>query len=55
MSDLQGKIVTEMMVQPSIEPKEEIRKSVDFLKSYLKKNSFLKKLVLGIRVVRILL
>ncbi|ANZ99227.1 NAD(+) synthase [Carnobacterium divergens] len=48
MSDLQGKIVTEMMVQPSIEPKEEIRKSVDFLKSYLKKNSFLKKLVLGI-------
>ncbi|MDT1996757.1 ammonia-dependent NAD(+) synthetase [Carnobacterium divergens] len=37
-----------MMVQPSIEPKEEIRKSVDFLKSYLKKNSFLKKLVLGI-------
>ncbi|KUP04360.1 NAD synthetase [Bacillus coahuilensis m2-6] len=45
---LQKQIVEEMMVQPTINPKEEIRKSVDFLKAYLKKHSFLKGFVLGI-------
>ncbi|RLQ91151.1 ammonia-dependent NAD(+) synthetase [Falsibacillus albus] len=48
MDALQKQIVEEMMVQPTINAKEEIRKSVDFLKSYLIKNSFLKGFVLGI-------
>ncbi|MCA1057020.1 ammonia-dependent NAD(+) synthetase [Rossellomorea aquimaris] len=48
MDSLQKQIVEEMMVSPEIDPKEEIRRSVDFMKSYLKKHSFLKSLVLGI-------
>ena len=45
---LQEKIIAELGVKPSIDPKEEIRVSVDFLKDYLKKHSFLKSYVLGI-------
>ncbi|MBC1406098.1 NAD(+) synthase, partial [Listeria welshimeri] len=45
---LREQIIREMQVSPRIDPKEEIRKSVDLLKAYLKKNSFLKTLVLGI-------
>lgn len=48
MSDLQKKIVEEMNVSPEIDPKEEIRKSVDFIKEYLRKHDFLKTTVLGI-------
>ncbi|MEI5909483.1 ammonia-dependent NAD(+) synthetase [Bacillus spongiae] len=48
MNSLQKQIVEEMMVQPEIDPKQEIRKSVDFLKAYLKKNDFLRGFVLGI-------
>lgn len=48
MDSLQKQIVEEMMVSPEIDPKEEIRRSVDFMKAYLKKHSFLKSLVLGI-------
>ncbi|AEB29069.1 NAD+ synthase [Carnobacterium sp. 17-4] len=48
MSDLKNQIIEEMRVRPSIDPKVEVRKSVDFLKDYLKKQSFLKTLVLGI-------
>lgn len=48
MSELKNEIIKEMRVHPSIDPKVEIRKSVDFLKDYLKKHSFLKTLVLGI-------
>jgi NAD+ synthase len=48
MDSLQKQIVEEMMVTPDIDPKEEIRRSIDFMKSYLKKHSFLKSLVLGI-------
>ncbi len=48
MDTLQKQIVDEMMVQPTIDPKVEIRKSVDFLKNYLKKHPFLKGFVLGI-------
>lgn len=33
---LQEKIIAELGVKPSIDPKEEIRVSVDFLKDYLK-------------------
>ncbi|WP_373760614.1 ammonia-dependent NAD(+) synthetase [Streptococcus ferus] len=45
---LQESIIKALGVQPTINPEEEIRKSVDFLKNYLKKHSFLKTLVLGI-------
>jgi NAD+ synthase len=48
MDSLQKQIVEEMMVTPDIDPKEEMRRSIDFMKSYLKKHSFLKSLVLGI-------
>ncbi|WP_099223089.1 ammonia-dependent NAD(+) synthetase [Listeria costaricensis] len=45
---LREQILANMKVQPTIDPQEEIRKSVDFLKSYLKKYPFIKSLVLGI-------
>ncbi|MBY4965846.1 ammonia-dependent NAD(+) synthetase [Streptococcus suis] len=45
---LQETIITELGVKPSIDPKEEIRRSIDFLKDYLKKHPFLKTYVLGI-------
>lgn len=45
---LQTEIIAELGVQPTINPHEEIRKSVDFLKAYLKKYPFLKTFVLGI-------
>ncbi len=45
---LQESIIKSLGVQPTINPEEEIRKSVDFLKNYLKKHPFLKTLVLGI-------
>lgn len=48
MDTLQKKIIAELGVKPVIDPEEEIRQSVDFLKAYLKKNSFLKSYVLGI-------
>lgn len=48
MSELQKKIVEEMKVQPEIDVQTEIRRSVDFLKAYLKKHPFLKGYVLGI-------
>ncbi|MFV0557760.1 MAG: ammonia-dependent NAD(+) synthetase [Enterococcus sp.] len=45
---LQAEIIKELGVKPIIEPKEEIRISIDFLKDYLKKHPFLKTFVLGI-------
>ncbi|MFD4707444.1 ammonia-dependent NAD(+) synthetase [Gottfriedia sp. NPDC058432] len=48
MNSLQKEIVEEMKVKPVIDPKEEVRISVDFLKSYLKKHPFLNGFVLGI-------
>lgn len=48
MRELQAKIIETLKVQPQIDPEKEIRRSIDFLKAYLKKNSFLKTLVLGI-------
>ncbi|NMH67376.1 ammonia-dependent NAD(+) synthetase [Bacillus sp. RO3] len=48
MDALQKQIIEEMMVSPVIDPREEIRRSVDFMKAYLKKHSFMKSLVLGI-------
>lgn len=48
MGDLQSKIIEELKVQPQINPEEEIRKSVDFLKQYAKKHPFLKAFVIAI-------
>ncbi|MBF7050437.1 MULTISPECIES: ammonia-dependent NAD(+) synthetase [Streptococcus] len=45
---LQETIIQQLGVKPVIDPEEEIRKSIDFLKDYLKKHSFLKTYVLGI-------
>ncbi|QQZ09129.1 ammonia-dependent NAD(+) synthetase [Heyndrickxia vini] len=48
MDGLQRRIVENMKVSPTIDAREEIRKSVDFLKSYLAKYPFFKGFVLGI-------
>ncbi|HJG21559.1 ammonia-dependent NAD(+) synthetase [Enterococcus durans] len=46
--NLQKEIIQELGVEPTIDPKAEIRVSIDFLKAYLKKYPFLKTFVLGI-------
>ncbi|MGK4058825.1 ammonia-dependent NAD(+) synthetase [Loigolactobacillus coryniformis] len=48
MRPLQKEIIAAMKTQPGIDPQAEIRKSVDFMKAYLKKYPFVKTLVLGI-------
>ncbi|ASS97137.1 ammonia-dependent NAD(+) synthetase [Peribacillus simplex] len=48
MRPLQKEIVKKLLVQPTINPEAEFRKSVDLLKGYMKKNTFLKSFVLGI-------
>lgn len=48
MRPLQKKIIAYEHVLPEINPQKEIRRSVNFLKNYLKANSFLKSYVLGI-------
>ncbi|MCT3526228.1 ammonia-dependent NAD(+) synthetase [Latilactobacillus curvatus] len=48
MRPLHAEIIAALKTQPTIDPKAEIRRSVDFLKDYLKKNTFLKTYVLGI-------
>jgi NAD+ synthase len=48
MPSLQQRIIEELQVLPTIDPQEEIRKTVEFLKDYAKKHSFLKGFVLGI-------
>lgn len=48
MEPLQKVIIEELGVKTQIDPQEEIRKSIDFMKSYLYKYPFLKTLVLGI-------
>lgn len=45
---LQQEIISALHTKPVIDDQQEIRTSVDFLKSYLKAHSFLKTLVLGI-------
>ncbi|MDN6012526.1 MAG: ammonia-dependent NAD(+) synthetase [Lactococcus sp.] len=45
---LQDDIILELGVKPAISPAEEVARSVDFLKAYLKQHPFLKTLVLGI-------
>lgn len=48
MTTLQQRIIEELGVLPEINVEQEIRKTVDFLKDYAKKHSFLKGFVLGI-------
>ncbi|MDF7639376.1 ammonia-dependent NAD(+) synthetase [Lactobacillus sp. ESL0791] len=48
MKKLQEKIIAYEHVLPQIDPQKEIRRSVDFIKDYLKTNSFVKSLVLGV-------
>lgn len=48
MATLQKRIIAELKAQPVIDPQEEIRKSVDFLKAYARKNAFLTGFVLGV-------
>ena len=45
---LQEEIIAQLGVKPIIDPEDEICKSVDFLKAYLRKHPFLKSYVLGI-------
>ncbi|MBF8807535.1 MAG: ammonia-dependent NAD(+) synthetase [Enterococcus lacertideformus] len=45
---LQEEIIKELGAKPTIDPKDEIRISIDFMKAYLKKYPFLKTFVLGI-------
>ena len=48
MRALQERIIRELKVKPEINAHEEIRKSVDFMKEYARKHSFLNGFVLGI-------
>ncbi len=48
MESLQERIIAELKVKPVIDPHEEIRKSVDFMKEYARKHSFLNGFVIGI-------
>lgn len=48
MSTLQERIIAELKVKPEINAHEEVRKSVDFMKEYARKHSFLTGFVLGI-------
>lgn len=45
---LQQQIIEALKVQPAIDPKVEIRRSIDFMKEYIEKNTFLSGFVLGI-------
>ena len=49
MSDKQREIIEALKVKPEIDPKEEARISIDFMKDYLKKHPFLKSMVLLIK------
>lgn len=48
MEKLQQAIIEELGVKPEINPQEEVRKSINFMKEYLYKYPFLKTFVLGI-------
>ncbi|GKV65352.1 MULTISPECIES: ammonia-dependent NAD(+) synthetase [Sporosarcina] len=45
---LQQEIIHALGAKPEIDPQQEIRTSIDFMKEYLKKNTFLQGLTLGI-------
>lgn len=48
VGELQKRIIEELKVLPEINPHDEVRKSVDFLKEYAKKHSFLKGFVIAV-------
>lgn len=48
MRPLQKRIIEELKVKATIDPQQEIRNSIDFMKDYLKAYPFLKTFVLGI-------
>ncbi|GIO23507.1 ammonia-dependent NAD(+) synthetase [Oceanobacillus sp. J11TS1] len=48
MSELQQSIIKALHVKPEIDPKEEIRLRIDFMKDYLRKFTFANGFVLGI-------
>ncbi|MFS0782098.1 ammonia-dependent NAD(+) synthetase [Bacillus sp. 1P06AnD] len=48
MRPLQAEIIEALKTKPEIDPKQEFRRSVDFIKDYLKRYPFLKSVVLGI-------
>jgi len=48
MDELQKQIIDELKVLPKIDAQEEIRKSIDFMKEYMKKYIFFNGFVLGI-------
>ncbi|WP_368901529.1 ammonia-dependent NAD(+) synthetase [Oceanobacillus oncorhynchi] len=48
MSELQQSVINALYVKPEIDPKEEIRLRIDFMKEYLQKFSFANGFVLGI-------
>lgn len=48
MHTMQQEIISALKVKAEIDVQEEIRRSIDFMKEYAKKNSFLKGFVLGI-------
>lgn len=48
VSDMQKEIIKRMKVSPMIDPEEEIRRSINFMKAYIKKQPFLESFVLGI-------
>lgn len=48
MANLQERIIKELHVSPEIDVSFEIRRSIDFLKAYMLKHTFLKTVVLGI-------
>ena len=45
---LQQEVIKRLRCKPEINVEEEIRLTINFLKDYVKKNSFIKSLVLGI-------
>lgn len=48
MRPLQQEIIRALHVAPTIDPKQEVRRTIDFLKDYLMAHPFLKTYVLGI-------
>ena len=48
MRPLQQEIIRALHVAPTIDPKQEVRRTIDFLKDYLMTHPFLKTYVLGI-------
>ncbi len=45
---LQQEIIQTLAVKPTIDPEVEIRRSIEFLKDYLRAHPFIKTFVLGI-------